>query len=134
MRIFALLAMGMLALGLATGGTEAEDVTAQRNFRQIIATMNNVEWTIHEIGLVRNVSDVRLVQLDDSMGENEQAFIGAIAAQEGTAEVDSLRAAIAGNRRLVAELQRQKIAYMNIVAVSIGEFGRITVYTFGASA
>ena len=34
----------------------------------------------------------------------------------------------------VAELERQQIEYMNIVAVGIGVFGRITVYTFGASA
>lgn len=134
MKILTLLATGIVALGLATGATSAEDATTQRNFRLIMATMNNVEWTINEIGQIRDVSDVRLVQLDDSMGENEQAFVGAVAAQQGTAQVDALRAAIAGNRRLVAELEKQHIAYMNIVAVGIGEFGRITVYTFGASA
>jgi hypothetical protein len=134
MKIAALLATGMLTLGLATGGTLAQDATGQTNFRQIVATMNNIEWTIHEIGQIGDVLDVRLVQLDGSMGENEQAFIGALAVQQGTAQIDALRAAIAGNPRLVGELESQHIEYMNIVAVAIGEFGTITVYTFGASA
>lgn len=93
-----------LPWALATGGTLAQDAAARPNFQHIVATMNDVEWTIHQIGTIRNVSDVRLVQLDDSMGENEQAFIGAVADQQGTAQVDALRSAIAGNRRLVAEL------------------------------
>jgi hypothetical protein len=134
MQISALLATGILALGLATGGTMAQDTAGQPNFQQIVATMNNIEWTIHEIGQIGDVLDVRLVQLDGSMGENEQAFIGALAVQQGTAQIDALRAAIAGNPRLVGELESQHIEYMNIVAVAIGEFGTITVYTFGASA
>ena len=112
----------------------AQDAVARPNFRQIVATMNNVEWTIHQIGTLDDVSDVRLVQLDDAMGENEQAFIWAVAAQQGTAQVDALRSAIAENRRLVAELEKLHIEYMNIVAVDISEFGAITVYTFGARA
>jgi hypothetical protein len=133
MKISPVLAAAILALGLATGATAAEDATTQSNFRQIIATMNNVAWTIHEIGQVNDVSDVRLVQLDGSLGENQRAFEAAVAAQQGTAQVDALREAIAGNRRLLAELERQHIEYMNIVAVRIGELRRITVYTFGAS-
>lgn len=134
MQISALLATGILALGLANGETLAQDATGQTNFRQIVATMNNVEWTIHEIGQIGEVLDVRLVQLDGSMGQSEEAFIGALAVQQGTAQIDALRAGIAGNPRLVAELERLHIEYMNIVAVGIGEFGTITVYTFGASA
>ena len=102
MKIFAVVATGMLALGLTTGGTSAKDATGQINFQQIVATMKNVEWTIREIGQVRNVSDLRLVQLDDATGANEQAFIETLAAQQGTAQVDALRAAVAGNERLVA--------------------------------
>jgi hypothetical protein len=134
MRTFAVVASGILALGLATGGTSAKDAAGQTNFRQIVATMNNVEWTINEIGQIRNVSDVTLVQLDDSTGANEQAFIRALAAQQGTAQVDALRAAVAGNERLVGELKRRHVEYMNIVAIDIGQTGRITIYTFGASA
>ena len=134
MQISALLATGAVTLALVTGGTLAQDAAARPNFRQIVATMNNVEWTIHQIGTIRDVSDVRLVQLDDSMGENEQAFIGAIAAQQDTAQVDGLRSAIAENRWLVAELEKLHIEYMNIVAVAISELGAITVYTFGARA
>ena len=134
MKTFAVVASGILALGLATGGTSAKDAAGQTNFRQIVATMNNVEWTINEIGQIRNVSDVTLVQLDDSTGANEQAFIRALAAQQGTAQVDALRAAVAGNERLVGELKRQHVEYMNIVAIDIGQTGRITIYTFGASA
>ena len=133
MKTFAVVASGILALSLTTGGTSAKDATSQTNFQQIVATMNNVEWTIQEIGQVRNVSDVTLVQLDDSMAVNGQALIGALAAQQGTAQVDALRAAVAGNGRLVDELKRQHVEYMNIVAVRIGGFRRITVYTFGAS-
>jgi hypothetical protein len=134
MKTFAVVASGILALGLATGGTSAKDAAGQTNFRQIVATMNNVEWTINEIGQIRNVSDVTLVQLDDSTGANEQAFIRALAAQQGTAQVDALRAAVAGNERLVGELKRRHVEYMNIVAIDIGQTGRITIYTFGASA
>ena len=134
MQISALLATGIVTLALATSGTLAQEGAARPNFLQIVATMNNVEWTILQIGTIRDVSDVRLVQLDDSMGENEQAFIGAIAAQQGTAQVDALRSAIAENRLLIAELEKLHIEYMNIVAVDISEFGAITVYTFGASA
>jgi hypothetical protein len=133
MKISPVLAAAILALGLATGATAAEDATTGSDFRQIIATMNDVAWTIHEIGQVNDVSDVKLVQLDGSLGENQRAFEAAVAAQQGTAQVDALREAIAGNRRLLAELERQHIEYMNIVAVRIGEFRRITVYTFGAS-
>jgi hypothetical protein len=134
MKTFAVVASGILALGLATGGTSAKDAAGQTNFRQIVATMNNVEWTINEIGQIRNVSDVTLVQLDDSTGANEQAFIRALAAQQGTAQVDALRAAVAGNDRLVGELKRRHVEYMNIVAIDIGQTGRITIYTLGASA
>ena len=134
MKTFAVVASGILALGLATGGTSAKDAAGQTNFRQIVATMNNVEWTINEIGQIRNVSDVTLVQLDDSTGANEQAFIRALAAQQGTAQVDALRAAVAGNERLVGELKRRHVEYMSIVAIDIGQTGRITIYTFGASA
>ena len=134
MKIFAVVASGILALGLATGGTSAKDATGETNFQVIVATMNNVEWTIQEIGQIRNVSDVTLVQLDDSMAVNEQTLIGALAAQQGTAQVDALRAAVAGNRRLVDELKRQHVEYMNIVAIDIGQTGRITIYTLGASA
>ena len=102
MKIFAVVATGMLALGLTTGGTSAKDATGQINFQQIMATMNNVEWTTKQIGQIRNVSDVTLVQLDDSMAVNGQVLIGALAAQQGTAQVDALRAAVAGNERLVA--------------------------------
>jgi hypothetical protein len=133
-KISFVLAAAMLALGLAISPTVAEDATTQSNFRQLIATMNNVEWTIYEIGHVDDVSDVKLVQLDGSLGENQRAFEGALAAQQGTAQVDALREAIAGNRRLLAELARQRIDYMNIVAVRIGKFHTITVYAFGASA
>ncbi len=63
-----------------------------------------------------------------------QALIGALAAQQGTAQVDALRAAVAGNGRLVDELKRQHVQYMNIVAIDIGQTGRITIYTLGASA
>ena len=134
MKIFAVVASGILALGLATGGTSAKDATGQTNFQLIVATMNNVEWTISEIGQIRNVSDVTLVQLDDSTGANEQAFIRALAVQQGTAQVDALRAAVARNEPLVGELKRQHVEYMNIVAIDIGQTGRITIYTFGASA
>jgi hypothetical protein len=134
MKIIAVVASGILALGLATGGTSAKDATGQINFRQIVATMNNVEWTTKQIGQIRNVSDVTLVQLDDSMAVNEQTLIGALTAQQGTAQVDALRAAVAGNRRLVDELKRQHVEYMNIVAIDIGQTGRITIYTLGASA
>jgi hypothetical protein len=134
MKIFAVVASGILALGLATGGTSAKDATGQTNFQVIVATMNNVEWTISEIGQIRNVSDVTLVQLDDSTGANEQAFIRALAVQQGTAQVDALRAAVARNERLVGELKRQHVEYMNIVAIDIGQTGRITIYTLGASA
>ena len=134
MQISALLATGIVTLALATGGTLAQDAAARPNFQQIVATMYNVEWTIHQIGTLYDVSAIRLVQLDDSVGENERAFIGVIAAQQGTAQVDALRSAIAENRRLVAELEKLHIEYMNIVAVDISEFGAITVYTFGARA
>ena len=134
MKIFAVVASCVLALGLTTGGTSAKDATAQTNFLVIVATMNNVEWTIREIGQIRNVSDVTIVQLDDSTGTNEQAFIRALAVQQGTAQVDALRAAVAGNEWLVGELRRQHVEYMNIVAIDIGQTGKITVYTFGASA
>jgi hypothetical protein len=134
MKTFAVVASGILALGLATGGTSAKDATGQTNFQVIVATMNNVEWTIKQLGQIRNVSDVTLVQLDDSTGANEQAFIRALAAQQGTAQVDALRAAVAGNERLVGELKRRHVEYMNIVAIDIGQTGRITIYTLGASA
>ena len=133
MKIIAVVASGILALGLATGGTSAKDATGQINFQQIVATMNNVEWTTKQIGQIRNVSDVTLVQLDDSMAVNGQALIGALAAQQGTAQVDALRTAVARNDRLVGELKRQHIEYMNIVAIDIGQTGRITIYTLGAS-
>ena len=68
MQISALLATGIVTLALATGGTLAQDAAARPNFQQIVATMNNVEWTIHQIGTIRDVSDVRLVQLDDFNG------------------------------------------------------------------
>jgi Skp family chaperone for outer membrane proteins len=134
MKIFAVVASGMLALGLTTGGASAKDAIGQINLQQIVATMNNVEWTTKQIGQIRNVSDVTLVQLDDSMAANGQALIGALAAQQGTAQVDALRAAVAGNGRLVDELRRQHVEYMNIVAIDIGQTGRITIYTLGASA
>jgi hypothetical protein len=134
MRISAVLAACIVALGLAAGGTSAKDVTVQTNFLQIVATMNNVEWTIKEIGSVRNVSNVTLVQLDDAIGANEQAFVVALAVQQGTAQVDALRAAVAANERLVGELKRQHIEYMNVVAIDIGQTGKIIVYTIGASA
>jgi hypothetical protein len=135
MKISPVLASAILTLAMAITGTpSAAKATAQDNFRQIMATINNVEWTIQEIAYLSDVSHVRLVQLDGSLGSNQQAFDGALAAQQGTAQVDALRAAIAGNRRLVAELERQHIRYMNIVAVHIGRFRTITVYTFGASA
>jgi hypothetical protein len=135
MKISSVLAAAILALGLAGSPTVANDATIQQNnFRQLTAAMNNVEWTIHKIGHLDDVSDVKLVQLDGSLGENQQAFEGALAAQQGTAQIDALREAIAGNRRLLSELARQHIDYMNIVAVRIGELHGITVYTFGASA
>jgi hypothetical protein len=134
MKISAVLASSIVAVGLAAVGTSAKDATGQTNFRQIVATMNDVEWTIKEIGRVRNVSDVTLVQLDDAIGANEQAFIVALAVQQGTAQVDALRAAVAANERLVGELKRQHIEYMNIVAIDIGQTGKIIVYTIGASA
>ena len=122
-----------LALGLASSPTVAVDATTESSFRQLIAAMKNVEWTIREIAQVDDVSDVKLVLLDGSLGKNQGAFEGALAAQEGTAQIDALREAIAGNRRLLSELARQHIDYMNIVAVRIGELHRITIYTFGAS-
>jgi hypothetical protein len=134
MMISTLIATSIATLVLATGGTLAEDAATPPTFQQVVATMNDVEWTIHQIDTIRDVSNVRLVQLDDSMGENEQAFIGVVAVQQGTAQVDALRSAIAENRRLVAQLDRLHIEYMNIVAVDISEFGAITVYTFGARA
>ena len=134
MKTCAVLASCIVALGLAAGGTSAKDATVQTNFRQIVATMNNVEWTIQEIGQVRDVSDVTIVQLDDAAGANQQAFIGALTAQQGTAQVDALRAAVAANGRLAGELKKQHIEYMNIVAIDISQTGKITVYTFGASA
>ena len=134
MKISAVFASCIVALGLAAGGASAKDATGPTNFRQIVATMNNVEWTIQEIGQVRNVSDVTIVQLDDAAGANQQAFIGALAAQQGTAQVDALRAAVAGNERLIGELKRQHIEYMNIVAIDIDQTGKFIVYTFGASA
>jgi hypothetical protein len=76
MKTFAVVASGILALGLATGGTSAKDAAGQTNFRQIVATMNNVEWTINEIGQIRNVSDVTLVQLDDSTGRTSRRLSG----------------------------------------------------------
>jgi hypothetical protein len=48
--------------------------------------------------------------------------------------VDALRAAVVGNDRLVGELKRRHVEYMNIVAIDIGQTGRITIYTLGASA
>jgi hypothetical protein len=134
MKISIVLATGILTLILSTGGTTAQDPVGLPNFQQIVATMNNVEWTVHEIGLIRNVADVRLVQLDDSMGADEQAFIGILAKQRGTAEIDALRAAVAGNQKLMTALERQHIAFRNIIAIDIGDSGTITVYTFGASA
>ena len=134
MKIIAVVASGILALGLATGGTSAKDATGQINFQQIVATMNNVEWTTKQIGQIRNVSDVTLVQLDDSMAVNGQALIGALSAQQGTAQVDALRAAVARNEWLIGELKRRHVEYMNIVAIDIGQTGRITIYTLGASA
>src|SRR6202140_1052926 len=125
MKIFAVVASGILALGLATGGTSAKDAFGQTNFQVIVAPMNNIEWTISEIGQIRNVSDVTLVQLDDSTGANEQAFVRALAMQQGTAQVDALRAAVARNERLVGELKRQHVQYMNIVAIDIGQTGKI---------
>src|ERR1700731_3912347 len=134
MKISPVLGAAMLVFGLATGPTVAEDATTQSNFRQIMATMNDVASTIDKLGQINDVSDVRLVQLDGSLGKNQGAFEGALAAQQGTAQVDALREAIAGNRRLLAELERQHIEFMNIVAVRIDQFSKITVYTFGASA
>src|SRR6202163_3783857 len=117
MKIFAVVASGILALGLAAGGTSAKDAAGQTNFQVIVATMNNVEWTISEIGQVRNVSDVTLVQLDDSTGANEQAFIRALAVQQGTAQVDALRAAVVRNERLVGELKRGNVEYMKMLPI-----------------
>jgi hypothetical protein len=78
---------------------------------------------------------VRLVALDDlSAGKNRQAVMRALDVQRGTAQVDLLRETIAGNRELVAELQRQHLDYRNIVAIDISWSGTITVYTFGAWA
>jgi hypothetical protein len=134
MKISPILASAVVALGFATGATSAGDVARPDSFRQIVATMNNVEWTIFQIGRVNDVSDVRLVQLDDAFGANQRAFVRALVAQQGTAQVDALRAAIAGNRRLLGELERQHIEYMHVVAVRIQNFRTITVYTFGASA
>jgi hypothetical protein len=133
MKISPVLASTILVLGLATDATSAGDAPKPDSFRQIVATMNNVQWTIQEIGRISDVSDVRLVQLDDRLGDDQGAFARAVAAQQGTAQVDALRAAIAGNRRLLEELERQRIEYMNIVAVRIRQFRMITVYTFGAS-
>jgi hypothetical protein len=96
--------------------------------------MNNVAWTIREIGEVRDVSDVRLVQLDDAMGTDKDALMTALIVQQGTAEVDALRQAIAENRRLVVELEKLHIKFMNIIAVNISGSGAITVYTYGARA
>lgn len=135
MKISSLLATGMLALGTATGGASAEDAAGPSDFLQIISIIENVGSTTSEIGQISRVSDVRLVQLDDlSMGTDGAALIRALAVQRGTAQVDALRAAIVGNRELVAELQRQHLDYRNIVAIDIGESGTITVYTFGAWA
>lgn len=134
MNISRTLASAMVALGLATGATFAGDMTKPDSFRQIIATMNNVNWTIQEIGHVTDVSKVRLVELDDAFGVDQGAFVGALTAQQGTAQVDALRAAIAGNQRFLGELERQHIEYTHVVAVRIQPFSTITVYTFGASA
>ena len=135
MKISALLATGLLALGIGTAGASAEDAASPNDFLQIISVIENVGSTTAEIGQIRRVSDVRLVPLDDlSAGKNWQALVRALDVQRGTAAVDALREAIAGNRQLVAELQRQRLDYRNIVAIDIGESGTITVYTFGAWA
>ena len=135
MKISALFATGILALGIATSGASAEDAAGRSNFLQIISVIENVGSTTSEIGQIRRVSDVRLVPLDDlSMGTNGQALIRALDVQRGTAQVDALRAAIAMNPELVAKLQRQHLDYRNIVAIDIDESGTITVYTFGAWA
>ena len=128
-----LIVAGIFALGLASSATFAEDGPARSNFQNVLATMNNVEWTIHQIEQAGDISDVRLVQLDDFLGKDRESLNVALALQQGTAQVDALRAAIAGNRQLIAELERQHISYMNIVAVDVAESGTITVYTFGAS-
>ncbi len=134
MKISALLATGVLALSIATGGTSAQDAAGRSDFLQIMSVIENIGSTTGEIEQIRRVTDVRLVQLDDSMGENQKALIRALGVQRGTAQVDALRGAIAGNRELVAELQRQHLDYRNIVAVDIRASGTITVYTFGAWA
>ena len=135
MKISALLATGIVALGVATGAASAQDAAGRSNFLQIISVLNKVGSTTSEIGQIRRVSDVRLVALDDlSVGKNGRALVRALVVQRGTAQVDALREAIAENRQLVAELQRQHLDYRNIVAIDIGASGTITVYTFGAWA
>ena len=135
MKISALIATGIFALGVATGAASAQDAAGRSNYLQIISVIANVGGTTNEIAQIRRVSDVRIVPLDDlSMGKNRQALIRALAAQRGTAQVDALREAILGNRELITELHRQHLDYRNIVAIDIGESGTITVYTFGAWA
>jgi len=135
MKIFALLTTGILALGLGAGGTSADDAASQGDILHVMSSIADVGSAISEIGQIDNVSDVRLVRLDDlDMGESEHLFLGALALQRGTAEVHALRAAVAGNPQLIAELRKQNINFRSIVAIDIGRFGTITVYTFGASS
>ena len=135
MKTSPLIATCILALVVATGTASAEDGAGRSNYLQIISVIANVGGKTNAIAQIRRVSDVRIVPLDDlSIGKDRQALIRALAAQRGTAQVDALREAILGNRELIAELHRQHLDYRNIVAIDIGEFGTITVYTFGAWA
>ena len=135
MKIFALLTAGILALGVGAGGASADGATSQGNILHVMSSIADVGSAISEIGQIDNVSDVRLVRLDDlDMGDAEQVFIDALALQRATAEVHALRAAAAGNPQLIAELRRQNINFRSIVAIDIGRSGTITVYTFGASS
>jgi len=131
MKISALLAIGILAVSISAGAVARDSGRSQ--FLQIISVIEDVSMTTSEIGQIRRVADVRLVSLDDLFaGKYGRALASALDAQRGTAQVDALRAAIFGNRQLVAELQRQHLDYRNIVAINISASGTITVYTFGA--
>jgi hypothetical protein len=135
MRVPTLLAAGVAVVSLAGGGALAEGVTTQSNFLRVMSSIANVDHAIEEVRQEGSVLGVRLVALDELfVGENEQTLVSALASQRGTAQVYALRAVIADNRRLVAELQRLNTNFRNIVAIEIGETGWITIYTFGAFA
>jgi hypothetical protein len=135
MNFLMLLVTGTLALGITTVGASAEDAAGRTHFLRIISVIEDVSTTTGEIGKIRHVSDVQLVSLDGIFARKyRRALAGALIAQQGTAQVDALRAAILENRLLTAELRKQGLDHRNIVAIDISASGRITVYTFGASA